>query len=66
MRVNELFLETKKKKRGRREKWGLFIGFSRCVVSRCPREEKKKRENKIVLFEEKENELKRRKEKAGN
>lgn len=53
-------LKKKKEKRGRREKNGDYLLDSRGVSFRVrPRQEKKKRENKIVRFEEKENELKK-------
>lgn len=67
MRVNELFLETKKKKKEEEEKkMGINLLDSRGVSFRVVLGKKKKRGNKIVRFEEKENELKRRKEKAGS
>lgn len=67
MRVNELFLETKKKKkRKKRKKWGLIYWILAVCRFALSSARKKKRGNKIVRFEEKENELKRRKEKAGS
>lgn len=45
---------------------GINLLDSRGVSFRVVLGKKKKRGNKIVRFEEKENELKRRKEKAGS
>lgn len=68
MRVNELFLETKKKKKKEEEKNGDYLLDSRGVSFRVSSSAriKEKRKTRLYYSKRKKNELKRRKEKAGN